>query len=790
MAIYLKAENTNRISWFLHPLRRMWTNHNAKVIARSVMDKKRNVVLVEDLVKDHFLGRSAAYLRSVGVTEIAKNGLLGALYCKAENGYLMALSVERAERQDNDNLALFQLAVHPEDMAGPRQFAGIGLGEDGSLLRTDIEHLFPKRTDVTAYNMSPTTAYDAQYVGPGRIVLATNHHDVLRNEGELSVLHRVAPFRETGREPFDDTMRELYPNIIIKDETRPTTPLGLAAGGFMGAINFGAKRLYHLVLENARFLLANLATNDFTVFLGKSNRYIKFFGVPLVGTRTLKEFTAAEEKQSQFIFLTRPLDLETAESQPKSLALVDKATGRVKYVYPPIARSKCAIDLMKRLSAKLGAGAAGRLNTDGFDTNEIAKLEQNGTLTADEAAELKEFAGMASQPDISTDWSLREVIPGAFIMRKDWLDRLNQKFEELDHKFSQKSAGKSMARVLREEGGRYTIENMVHLAMTSSDGGKFVAGYVGKHSKLAGKIDPGYLRAVYDTVRDEIFQKDAKKYGNKMYAANVGESSQVISFSDEAAVNAKGETVSIDKGENNYLKILRATVDFSWKKAEEWEFWRRVLDIPTSRLVVNNSYVGAWRIYDPKSWFGRHLLRRNQVIIDSSLSSNVSVQGPCYIVGSSLTANQPLTLRNPVFSVFSRAQLGSRVMRSSPAARLALYNFSNTGPLTGDDAVESAGLHFSYVQQTILPGSGKSLRVESKRVTDSENGVISGKEALDARKALHDKPFKPDSAVIRTGLDPDGTAIYEEEVIAQNLFDLDNHGSADRGRFFGRRRRS
>lgn len=771
MAINMIAKNARRLEWLLHPIDRIRANLAVKHISSFMRAKNLTTALVADFTSNNRLAADAALLRSMGVIQITLKGKSSTK--NVSNGYLTAQKTKR-NFEEKDRVALVQLAARDEDLPVMRSFARINTEDaPASADRIKADRLLPGE-DNTAYNMSllpVASGYSANYYGPGRVVNASRPGESVPLEGELSVLRAVCPrplpFFD-GATFTEESFAQYHgkiPSIIIKDETKPSTPLGLASGGLMGAINFGLKRLYHLVYENARYLLASLspdAREDYTVFMGKCSRYLKCFGQPMVGEKTLQE-TTTDEKRPQYLILTKPLSIEENQAGPKQIALVDKKSGQVKYVLPATLWAAHVDNLKKKMGTKFAHGMRGE---------EIARALQEiraaSDLTPEEKAQLKVFEDAATQADLwestgkdgtnvpPTEWVFMEVIPGSFVAQKSWLDRLNRQLQQLSEKYRDTRAGKEMSRVLRENGNKYNLEDLVYLAMFTSDRGNFAAGFVGKFPALQGMIDPEFLGEVYDVIRGEKKREKADKTvvnaegvfeGTKIFAINLGEATEVISFSDEKVGSA-----GIRKGEYSFSQVIAATVTYSRELAEEWQYWRLALGIPTSRKVLEDSYVGARRWYNPRTWINP--FRRDQVIMHSTLSANLLPKGPAYIIGSNLEADERVKIGGPLYSIWSHSQLGPGVSRNNFG--LLLYQHENVGPAVGEDVVSASGLYATYSAQQPLPGSGLMVSTEQVREEFPKPGdrraIETAKAAIDKRNAVVNEAIgklSPDAAAKR-----------------------------------------
>lgn len=702
MSIELLAVNKRQLSWLAHPLNRFLAGRAANRLASSMRQQNLSVAFVDQL-RSPRNDRDVSRLRRLGIYQIQVKGAVPKI--SITNGYLDAQAWQAAAPQ-YPTLTFFALAANPDDLVVERTFAVMGRDKPQK-----VSLLFAP-SPTTAFNISPlpkATSFDVTYYGPGRIVGTSR---TLPLEGELS-LFAAAETRPTLR--YDRRQGDLgqfttgetsISSIIIKDETKPSTALGIASA-LMGGTNFGVRRLYHLVYDNARFLLASLAhgaVGQYTVFLGKSNRYLKFFGQPMVGDKTLAEVTA-ESNPPQYMILTKPLSIRENEQTPKQVALVDKKTGKVKYVLPATLWAAHVDNLKKKMGAKFAAG---------MRSAELAEaLELLPILNPEQAQQLAVFKELVKQKDVwETEWVFMEVVPGSFVADKAWLQRLNSRLAQLSEEFQRSNAGKTMARILREYGNKYNLEDLVYLVMFTSDRGDFTAGFVGKFPELKGLIDPKYLARVYAAIREEIFVEDGK-----IYAINLGEATEVISFSDEK----EGKTgQQLRKGEYNYTRVMTAAVTWNRDSREEWLYWRQALDLPTTaRASIRDSFIGdptfAQRlnlpyvplIADlPLLW--RLFPRHDQIIIDSSLSSNYRPKGPCIIIGSDLRADEPTVTHGMMMSVWSRAQLTSRLNRK--AGGTLLYHLETIGPAAGEGYVGAPGLYAMYSTREPLAGSGLMAR--------------------------------------------------------------------------------
>ncbi|MFA6431709.1 MAG: hypothetical protein WCV91_04955 [Candidatus Margulisiibacteriota bacterium] len=759
MAIQLYLKDTRQLSWYRHPIDRFLVNRAVKKIADHIKDTNRSNpsktqvshAFVTDYLSHHRLGRYALTLQKAGVIQISltDSGI--------QNGYLAAHQTEKhLSPSAFSSVALVQLSPRDEDLGMMRTHVEI-IGAPGQRQAATIPatDLFDGNSDTCPKNMSMlpvASGYSGNYVGPGRVVDPQRPRDGVPLEGELSILRAVGPVRDSADQSFSE-VKDQMPSIIIKDETRPSSPLSLPAGGLMGYINFGTKRLYQLVYDNARFLLASLSTNvqdGYTVFMGKSSRYIKFFGKPMVGTQTLDEATAGP-KAPKFMILTRPLSCEAIKGRPVQAALVDKKTGKVKYVLPSTTWSGHVANLRIKMGAKFAGGMKGReileelgisgdirktdVGTPAFRT----KLEALGKSTV-EIDEIIEFAKLAQQDDLwETEWEIMEVIPGAFVAQKEFLDCLNVELEGLTRKYQTMRGGKSMERVLREGGNRFSLENFVYLAMFSSDRGERLAGFVGKFGGLKGVIDPAFLQEAYTLIRETVFA------GQKIYAINVGEATEVINFTDEK------EGKSIRVGEHAYTSILQACTDYS--SPEEWEYWRSALALPTSMGSVNeHSFVGAWDWRQIGTRL-KHWWKRDLIVIDSSLSGNFIPKGSAFIVGSRVTAEQAVAMKGPFYSIYSDTKVGEG-LNAAGAGVLAYHRTDSYDGL----GINNQGVYVSWQDHGILGRSGEAAPVKDAEFPFPVKPLVSA-TSRDTKTV--------DAAI--PGLSPQANALRDQKALARIL---------------------
>ncbi|MFH1826414.1 MAG: hypothetical protein ABH823_03900 [bacterium] len=647
--------------------------------------KNTTTIALHEYVEDPFIGPDVNYLRKNGVIQIVKDGT-----AKLQNADFATLEqVDKAQGQQLDRVSLVQLVGRSEEHASVRKMTILERQADytvvASKVNVDDPRAFPAAKEVHPWNVSPLkpSGEDAMYFGPGQVTDGWNGLSHRPNEGELSIYFATLPAREEPNESYDMLAPEMA-SATIKDETPPTGPLGQGSGGKMGLINFGYKRLYHLVLENSLYIKAQLyatIADKYQVVMGKSDRFIRFRGRLMVGHQTLTEFT--EQKKPKLMLFTRPLSAARDEQEPFAFVLKDKNTGQVKYFWPPAPRQAHMETLIGKLGGKAAAGITGKEMREA-----IAKKGRP-------ANEEEEFImSLATQKDVeNTEWIFEEAIQGAFVIDNRMLDDMRVILTELSKKYGGSRAGKTMERVLREHGNKFNMEGLIYLAMFTSNRGSRQAGFVGKLMKgLAGLLSPEFAAEVYTAIRQRIFQDQ------KMYAITMSEASEVYNLSDK---KIEGGVI---RGETAYQTMLERTVQYSRAIREEWRYWRKLFDFSTSQLAYVNAFIGSKNWSSWKSWrhAAIHAWRRDQVIMDSSISRHVTLDGPAVVIGTTLTAADTVNLHGSLLSIWSEAQLDPRI--NGLGSGLALYHYDNAGAAVGDTMISRSGWFTRYPLEQAADG--------------------------------------------------------------------------------------
>lgn len=644
-----------------------------------------------------------------------------------------------------------------------------------ALLRPSLaEHHKGSRNTTAAYNFD---LLDGTYSHVAEMRDARNPANFLPYYGELSGLEGVMPGE------FDD---KPIPDVIIKSESAPPI-LSYANGGRAEFLDFGNVKLIDLVQRNARYLLGSLAEgvrDKFTVFLGKADRYIKFFGRATVGTQTLEEFTASKgEKETQCMLLTRPISEERLETQGEHMAfaLVNKATGKIKYCLPPATLTKHINKVLNSLGIKLAAGVTGEELLP-----IIAEIREDSSLDVNEERQLNIFESVIKQKDLETEWAFREVIPGGVVARKSWMQRLTQALEELEETYPGSSQALS---IWGNEGqNAYTLINLVFLAMSTSDQGFIQAGYAAKFPATKGKLDQGFLRALYNKIRTEVF------IDKTWYAINIGEGSELLEFGDQVT-KAGGVPIRIQRGEQTFKQVVKATITDDRDHEEECTYWRQVLDLPWQKNLLGtcpslfNSLIGAQRRYydqnnlahltyrydqvtmNPLSWLPRVV--RDKVIIGSEVGQNIDLDGPAYIMYSRLNAKKPTRLQNPFISIASTGTLGPQVGARDEAVLYHYQDVANAAterPGLMQGPINKGGFYLTVVERKAFPGAGKKIARSFEYLPPlSGNGTITETTQIEDRSRIRDKYLKD--------LCPDSAAIVSRDRIRAISDQLDRHAA-------------
>ncbi|MFH1542690.1 MAG: hypothetical protein ABIE84_06330 [bacterium] len=652
MAIYLYCKNsTHDISRIKSVVDRSRVNYHAKKIARAMPGTVGNVY---HYLKDPALARSAKFLIDHGVVQIERHGKMpgvSAKHARLDTQEKLAsyrAAEQKAKGDELARLATIHFSANPINATQPREIAAITLDQYGNFqavtLPIDAPGILPA-TEVRPYN---TTPVDHTYAATGWVVDANNPTDKKLHEGEACVLRAISPSR-TDDEPLAEIEVE-YLQGALKDETTPTGRLGLLTGGLLSLTNLGPRRLIELAFANLQLLRSRISStvrDKYIVFLGKTDRYIDFAGQLTVGQQTLAEFTeqdfqAADPKKvglkSQFMMITQPLDRKKHENNRVAIAIVDKATGKVKYFFKPNTREEHIKVLKMKMSAKAAAGEQSTRNVSGIES--IPESER----TASEKEMLAVYKKLVDQPDVwTTDWEIVEVVNHAYVFQVAWLDRLNEQLEKLATLYEERMAGKDQRRVLRRIKNEFGIQDLVYLAMDSSDQGEFTSGFVGKYGHLKGDIDTRFLAEAYHVIREQIFID-----GGKRYAINIGPATRVLSVNDQPVGTSGKQTVI---GEYSLAALIDSALHYKDNSghhlAENWRSARMALGIPwQNRLgfdritTVVNSYLGHSHRLNPMNWLGRINWQGRkiwQAISFTAGAVTIAVAGASALLGASFS---------------------------------------------------------------------------------------------------------------------------------------------------------
>lgn len=704
-------------------------------------------------------------------------------------------------------LIKFNLPIRPNSIKKDLLKLFDTTSENLHVVRENVtDYLAGRFKAVQSYNLLPP---DPIYAGGGTLVRTDKPGEQgVEYEGEMTLIEhlygrpkhemdarrnkRAAKF---GVSPKLTDPASKAPKGLIKDESQPTGLLPQTSGGAISAINLGPCRVLDLVKHTFNYLYSSLGSmaGKHMIYMGVGNMKIKFFGPLMVGKQTLEKFLSEKQpvtkdkEKAPFVVLTRPLVEEECEKRPFSFALVDAVSGQVKYIFPPGLLSAHLKSIATKMGVKFSWPIRGKelarktitACAQAVSASDIKKAindyltEKTEVLTEGEKDLFKIIIDkMIEQPDVmgsnEKQWLLREVIPGYCIGEQTFMPEFAENLSALERDYQERTDGyKKMGSELRKGGNLYTLKDFLFLVMFSSDRGSITNGVVAKlisAAKAKGLLDPSYAAEAFEIIREDTFK------GAKIFAADIGELSEISYFSDQPT--GPNERLT---GEGTLLALEEAATANGALRLEDRTYARELLGIPTapgpivmsSRLRGQYSLhlrtwawikTGAW-FSDARRWlcwdrFGflgatLPLLRFRTSLVAAYTSQNSGVHfDPDARVctwGVELKAdNTPgevhFGAQNPLYASSSRAVFSPSMSEATSPTMLVGWDNTRATYTNDRPAIQHPGFYGTAVRLSTLAGTGTQApakTVHAATISASVKGPGTGRDLTREEMSLY-----------------------------------------------------